>query len=106
MITMVIVIFSVESIKIPFIENFSLRQIVNNFTNSFSTYDPILFGPNLLSRPLYLLISLLFITIISLIVILRSEDRRLWKDSNCEIFMIFLYCNIYVRSYLLIYDIH
>src|SRR5690625_196932 len=76
MITMVIVIFSVESIKIPFIENFSLRQIVNNFTNSFSTYDPILFGPNLLSRPLYLLISLLFITIISLIVILFKGKRQ------------------------------
>src|SRR5690625_5736899 len=39
MITMVIVIFSVESIKIPFIENFSLRQIVNNFTNSFRSEE-------------------------------------------------------------------
>jgi len=76
MITMVIIIFGAEMIKIPFISNLSLRDIINNFTNSFIYYEPILVGKYVLHEPLYLFISLLLITTLSLITILYKGKRQ------------------------------
>ncbi|QNO13522.1 hypothetical protein HYG86_01435 [Alkalicella caledoniensis] len=76
MIVMVLINIVAESVKFKYINNFSIRLLVNNFYSSFIEYNPISVFGNIIHYPIFLVFWVLVISALSALLVLNQGGRQ------------------------------
>lgn len=76
MIVMVLINIVAEAVKFKYINNFSIRLLVNNFYSSFIEYNPIFVFGNIIHYPIFLVFWVLVISALSALLVLNQGGRQ------------------------------
>lgn len=76
MIVMVLINIVAEAVKFKYINNFSIRLLVNNFYSSFIEYNPISVFGNIIHYPIFLVFWVLVISALSALLVLNQGGRQ------------------------------